>query len=108
MNDTLDLSYLKSLMANDEVLVVKFLNIFKSQCPRQLQELKLHFQNQDWPGLSTVAHSLKTQFTYLNVNFLATQAGDIESLVDEGRTEDLAEHIQSFETACQRLLDTVN
>jgi HPt (histidine-containing phosphotransfer) domain-containing protein len=107
MSDTLDLSYLKSLMANDETLVLKFLNIFKGQCPRQLEELKRHLKNQDWPGLSTVAHSMKTQFTYLNVDYLAIQASDIESMVDEGRTENLTQHIQSFETACKRLLDTV-
>jgi HPt (histidine-containing phosphotransfer) domain-containing protein len=108
MNDTLDLSYLKSLMANDEKLVKKFVTIFKSQCPLQLQELRVHLESQDWASLSTVAHSMKTQFTYLKVDFLATQAGDIESLVDERCTENLTERIQAFETACQRLLDRVD
>jgi HPt (histidine-containing phosphotransfer) domain-containing protein len=107
MNDAFDLSYLKTLMANDDTLVTKFVNIFKSQCPRQLQELKLHLQNQDWPGLSTVAHSMKTQFTYLNATALATQAGDIEMLADEEAVETLPDRIQSFEVACNRLLDAV-
>jgi HPt (histidine-containing phosphotransfer) domain-containing protein len=107
MNEALDLSYLKTLMANDETLVAKFLNIFKSQCPRQLQELKLHLQNQDWPSLSTVAHSMKTQFTYLNATVLATQASNIETLADEGKVESLPECIHDFEIACNRLLDTV-
>jgi HPt (histidine-containing phosphotransfer) domain-containing protein len=107
MDDTIDLSYLKTLMANDDTLVTKFLNIFKRQCPQQLQELKLHLLNQDWESLSTVAHSMKTQFTYLNANTLATQAIDIEVLADEGRVDHLPERIQSFETACTRLLATL-
>lgn len=106
MSDSVDLSFLRTLMGNDEALVSRFIRIFTSQCPQQLQELRQHLQNQDWPSLSTVAHSMKTQFTYLNAEALAAQAIEIETRADEGRTDDLTPLIDSFEGACIMLLAT--
>jgi HPt (histidine-containing phosphotransfer) domain-containing protein len=104
MSPTLDLSYLREMMGNDEKVVHKFLAIFKDQCPKQLQELKLHYANQDWPALSNVAHSLKTQFKYLSVEALAEQVFEIETRAEEGRTDELGVLIQVFEKDLNELL----
>lgn len=109
MSSTLDLTFIRQMMGNDERVVYKFLTIFKDQCPVQLQQLKQHYQNQDWEALSTVAHSLKTQFKYLSSERLAEQVFEIESLADanpgtdEGHQQ-LRGLIQSFETDLTELL----
>ncbi|RAW00413.1 Hpt domain-containing protein [Pseudochryseolinea flava] len=107
MQQSLDLTYLKTLMSEDENLVNRFLTIFKTQCPQQLEELRTHLLNEDWASLSTVAHSMKTQFTYLSVESLAAQAIEIETLADEGNTDIISDKIASFEKGCRSLLASV-
>jgi HPt (histidine-containing phosphotransfer) domain-containing protein len=109
MSSTLDLTFIRQMMGNDEKVVHKFLTIFKDQCPVQLQQLKKHYENQDWEALSNVAHSLKTQFKYLSSERLAEQIFEIESLAeadprtDEGHQQ-LGGLIQSFEAELTELL----
>lgn len=97
MKSTVDLSFIRGLMGNDERIVEKFINIFKNQIPRQLQELKLHYVNQDGASLSIVAHSIKSQLNYIGVPALVDQIITIETMVDEGNTEALGQRIDAFE-----------
>jgi HPt (histidine-containing phosphotransfer) domain-containing protein len=96
------------MMGNDETLVNKFLNIFKNQCPQQLQELLLHYKNEDWSSLSTAAHSMKTQFQYLSIQSLSAQISEIETLTDEGKTDKLSDLIPSFEKDLTEFLKKLN
>lgn len=112
MSSTLDLTFIREMMGHDEKVVTKFLTIFKDQCPVQLQELKQHYQSEDWQALSNVAHSLKTQFRYLSIEPLAEQVCTIESLADEvpctgDLRRQLGELIQSFDTALTQLLKDI-
>jgi HPt (histidine-containing phosphotransfer) domain-containing protein len=97
MKPTVDLTFIRGLMGNDERVVEKFISIFKSQIPRQLQELKLHYVSQDSASLSIVAHSIKSQLNYIGTTALADQISTIETMVDEGNTDDLGQRIHSFD-----------
>lgn len=110
MSSTLDLTFIRQMMGNDEKVVQRFLTIFKDQCPRQLQELKEHYAAQHWPELSTVAHSLKTQFKYLSIETLAAQVYEIETRAEEPPTtatqiDELGSLIRLFETELHDLLN---
>jgi HPt (histidine-containing phosphotransfer) domain-containing protein len=109
MSATLDLTFIRQMMGNDDNVVQKFLNIFKDQCPRQLQELKDHYTAQNWVELSNVAHSLKTQFKYLSVETLAAQVYEIETRADQpprtpAQRDELGSIIQLFDTELNDLL----
>ena len=85
----IDLSFLTDAMDGNVQLAQKFLGIFKSQAPKQMEELKSQVDCQDWEAVSTTAHSLKTQFSYLNLTYLATEMEAIEQLADSQQTATL-------------------
>lgn len=105
MRQALDLTFITQLMGNDEEMVGKFLAIFKSQCPKQLTELKLHYSQNDLPSVSNVAHSLKTQFNYLSLNALSDDALAIETLAENGMPDQLGQLIAAFERDLDELLE---
>jgi HPt (histidine-containing phosphotransfer) domain-containing protein len=112
VNPVLDLTFIRQMMGNDEKVVYKFLSIFKEQCPRQMQELKMHYAARSWQDLSNVAHSLKTQFKYLSIESLGAKAYEIETSAEEepattDHIEKLGELIQSFEQELTGLLKDI-
>jgi HPt (histidine-containing phosphotransfer) domain-containing protein len=92
----MDLSLLHNLMGGDQQLVDRFVNILKTQVPAQVAALPELCQAQDWEGLSTVLHSLKTQFNYVGMNALAEQMRSLEEQVDSGQTDGILLQIRSF------------
>ncbi|WP_439555329.1 Hpt domain-containing protein [Dyadobacter sp.] len=74
----MDLSLLKSLMSGDEKLVSRFVSVFKTQVPAQVQQLPELCESQEWEELSTSLHSLKTQFSYVGMNEFAEQMREME------------------------------
>jgi len=107
MSTTLDRTFIKELMGDDDTLVDRFINIFKHQCPQQLQELIQHHENRDWLSLSNVAHSMKTQFKYLSLDTLAAQIVEIEIMADEGDTAGLGLLIQAFEKEFDQFMQSL-
>lgn len=105
MRQALDLTFINQLMGHDEKMVDKFLAIFKSQCPQQMRELKLHYSNNDMPSVSNVAHSLKTQFSYLSLKSLSDDALAIETLAENGMPDQLGQLIAAFERDLNELLE---
>ncbi|GJM32509.1 MAG: hypothetical protein DHS20C18_15100 [Saprospiraceae bacterium] len=79
----LDRSKLNSLMGGDEKMVQKFLEIFKTQTPNQLAELKYSITNESWEQASIIAHAIKSQCKYLGLEQSAEWASKIEQLAEE-------------------------
>lgn len=92
----MDLSLLRNLMGGDQQLVDRFVAIFNTQVPIQVATLPELCEAQDWEGLSTALHSLKTQFNYVGMNTLADQMRDMEEQVDSGQTDDMSLQISHF------------
>jgi HPt (histidine-containing phosphotransfer) domain-containing protein len=92
----MDLSLLHDLMGGNEQLVDRFVTIFKTQVPSQIAALPELCEAQDWEGLSTALHSLKTQFNYVGLNALAEQMRDLEEQVDKGQTDGILLRIRNF------------
>lgn len=92
----MDLSLLRNLMGGDQQMVDRFVTIFKTQVPGQVAALPGLCQAQDWEGLSTALHSLKTQFSYVGMRAWAEQMRRLEEQVDAGQTNDINLHISNF------------
>lgn len=92
----MDLTLLHNLMGGDQQLVDRFVNIFKTQVPGQVAALPALCEAQDWEGLSTALHSLKTQFNYVGMNALGEQMRRLEEQVDAGQTDGIGLHISNF------------
>ena len=101
----MDLSLLQNLMGGDQQMVDRFVTIFKTQVPGQVAALPGLCQAQDWEGLSTALHSLKTQFSYVGMHAWAAQMRRLEEQVDEGQTDGIhlpvGNFIQEFQQSWQ-------
>ncbi|WP_254412178.1 Hpt domain-containing protein [Dyadobacter diqingensis] len=102
----MDLLFLKNLMNGDELLVDRFVEIFRKQSRGQVAALKPLLIRQQWEELSNAAHSLKTQFNYLGLETFATQVKNIEENVDNGDYHNLDKMIDIFEDDFRKFYDT--
>lgn len=73
----IDVHSLLSLL-DDEVLVRKYLVRFTEDMPRLLRLMRLAFDSQEWNEISIHAHSYKCQMQYVNENFAANIAIELE------------------------------
>lgn len=74
----IDREGLKKLLVNDEKKVEKYLAIFKSQIPTQLESLKDYLSSADYELVSNTAHNIKSQCKFLGLHKIADQAFEVE------------------------------
>ena len=101
----IDLSQLKQLMG-DDTRVAKFLAIFASEIPRQLQVMKQAVNSGDMEEVSNTAHAIKSQVKYLNAHDVADLALRIETATEAGnRPPTLETLVSMLERELLALLD---
>jgi len=64
-NQLVDLGPLRNLLGNNEEGIVKILNIFISQIPPSIVEIKSLLEKQDWDALRKKVHSIKSYYGYV-------------------------------------------
>jgi HPt (histidine-containing phosphotransfer) domain-containing protein len=67
MNETVDLTFLKSFAGNSPEKMAKYINMFLNSAPAAMNTIQTCLQNQDWAGLKSSAHSLKPQISYMGI-----------------------------------------
>jgi HPt (histidine-containing phosphotransfer) domain-containing protein len=77
----IDISLLNTLF-DDEILVRKYLTVFKNDAPQIIAGLKENIKNLDWENASITAHSLKSQLQYLKESEASDLAYQIEKICD--------------------------
>lgn len=70
-------------------MVQRFLDIFKSQTPQQLELLNESISDRNWDMASNTAHAIKSQCKYLGLDEIAEYAFKIEQLTEEKKQLDL-------------------
>lgn len=80
----IDLTYLNSLMGGDEALTRRFLELFRTEMPGQLQSLEHQFQQGNLADANRIAHAIKGQLQTLGLTELAGMARQIEEDTEEG------------------------
>ncbi|MBK8557820.1 MAG: Hpt domain-containing protein [Lewinellaceae bacterium] len=98
---------LKKLLGNDDALARRFLEIFRTELPHQLENLSQHAMASDWDEVSNCAHTIKGHLGYLSETALIDMAAAIELQAEQGGGEDLLELIKAFSAGCQQLLDKI-
>lgn len=76
--DTPNLARLRELMGGDAEMAGRFVDLFREEAPRQLDELQNQLEQEEWIALSNTAHALKSQCRYLGLSELAALAEVIE------------------------------
>ena len=70
-------------------MVQRFLDIFKTQTPQQLDILTASVSDKNWDLASNTAHAIKSQCKYLGLDEIADYAFKIEQLTEEQKQLDL-------------------
>ena len=74
----MDIERLRNLLGNDENMVERFLDIFQNQVPQELANLENAIADENWNAVSNIAHGIKSQVNYLDLNQIADLAYEIE------------------------------
>ena len=64
-SELVDLGPLRNLLGNNEEGIVKILNIFISQIPPSIVEIKSLLEKQEWDALRKKVHSIKSYYGYV-------------------------------------------
>ena len=80
----MDLEKLKQLLGNDDQMVARFLDIFRTETPRILEEVRTSLEAGDMDNASNLAHGLKSQLKYLGLDALSETAYELEKLGENG------------------------
>lgn len=75
-------AYLLSLFDQNEALVERFLNIFKTQTPIQLDALQEAIERGNLESAAIMAHSIKSQCRYMGLDAAAQLCQSIEQAKD--------------------------
>jgi len=79
----LDLTKLESLLGGNEKMVNRFIDIFRTQTPQQLNSLTDAISKSNWSEASITAHAIKSQCKYLGLDDIAELASRIEQLTEK-------------------------
>jgi HPt (histidine-containing phosphotransfer) domain-containing protein len=78
-----DLRYLNSLMGYDATRTQKFIEIYKSEIPKQMDLLLAHIDNENYNDVGTIAHGIKSQSAYLMAEDVVKIARHLESEAEQ-------------------------
>ncbi len=98
-----DLIYLESLMGS-KAAAQKFIRIIIRDAPQLVADIQKHCEQNQYESLSISAHSLKTQFNYIQSKALAHIALTLET-PDTLRNEELNQLISQLSDSVTTLVD---
>lgn len=83
MGQELDLSYLYEITGSDSEIIIEMLELFMSETPKQIANIKEGIEAGDWFKIKAEAHKLKTNFIYVGLVELNELTIEIEKLAKE-------------------------
>jgi HPt (histidine-containing phosphotransfer) domain-containing protein len=75
-----NLEILRQYLNHDEKMVTRFLHLFCTAIPNDLEKLKSYIASGDFSMSSITAHGIKTQCAYLGLEHPRNIAGNIEEI----------------------------
>ena len=86
MENNLDLTFLRQLMGGDEAMARRFLELFKTEMPKQLAALEGQLDAGDFAQANVTAHAVKGQLLTMGLQELADLALEIENKTEQEKT----------------------
>lgn len=97
-----DLSYVRAMAGDSMDLVNEMINIFISQVPGFISDMKSCHQDKNWTQLGLIAHKAKSSAAVMGMEKQASSLKDLELKSKDGiDAEQYSEYIRSFENDCQ-------
>ncbi|HQW23930.1 MAG TPA: Hpt domain-containing protein [Bacteroidia bacterium] len=106
MERTTDMTFLKSFTGGNPDKMKKYISMFLSYCPGQIQTMKDQLEAQNYDGLRGTAHALKPQITYMGIKGGEDLIKGIENLAGtKSNVEKLPEMLGNFQTICTSAME---
>ncbi|MBS3914195.1 MAG: Hpt domain-containing protein [Bacteroidetes bacterium] len=83
------LEILRNYLNHDEKMVQKFLQLFCSAIPQDLNKLKQYMHESDFKLASVTAHSIKSQCAYLGLDLARLMAEKLENISQIGHEQNI-------------------
>ncbi|HEY0246565.1 MAG TPA: Hpt domain-containing protein [Mucilaginibacter sp.] len=78
-----DLTDIKLLTNNDDMLFVKLLNILIEMFSSETKNIRSLAKDNDWKAIAEIVHKLKTSLIHIQVNSLKQVVRDLEDYEDQ-------------------------
>ena len=82
-----DLGPLRNLLGDNEEGIVEILNIFISQIPPSIVEIKSLLEKQDWDALRKKVHSIKSYYGYVGNDKLNHMLDEWDAALTRNQTD---------------------
>lgn len=105
-----DLSYFIQISGNKPSFLLRVMNIFIHETPKDLQELAMNYQKMNYQKVKEISHKLKGLFRSYNLEELFASTLALESFAKENRfSEDsdilLSTILSTYETARVEMIE---
>src|SRR5690242_3759492 len=105
MERTTDMTFLKSFTGGNPDKMKKYISMFLSYCPGQLQTMQDQLASQNYDGLRGTAHALKPQITYMGIKGGEDLIKRIErQAADKVEVEKLPVMLEEFTALCNQAM----
>ena len=105
----IDLTYVKGMAGGSMDLVREMINIFISQIPEFLEEMRSCHDKKDWYHLGLIAHKAKSSVAVMGMEQQAMDLKEMEALAKEAKdTDRYAAMIDKFEKNCYQAIEELN
>lgn len=99
-----DLSYLRNLTGGENEKMAKYIRMFLTGTPTNIQQMELYMLSKDWSALRQTAHALKPQLGYFGAKGSEELLREIERIAGEqADLERLPAHIENFRQQFNRI-----
>ncbi len=100
-----DLSYVKGMASGNMDLIKEMIDIFISQVPEFLEDMKTYHDKKDWYNLGLVAHKAKSSVAVMGMERQAAALKNLEMLAKEEKDVDkYIDIINIFKEDCQKAI----
>jgi len=82
-SSVIDTAYLRSLSKGDKTFEKNMISTFSEQIPKDLKELKIAIDQQDYAGIRSRAHNMKSTVSFLGLQQLTSLLEQIEETAED-------------------------
>ncbi|MGB0430005.1 MAG: Hpt domain-containing protein [Bacteroidia bacterium] len=98
----LDLTYLNEISGGDEDFIKEMIETFLEETPKDLDQIKIHFDSKDWAEMGKTAHKMKSSIKMFGFESLKNKALFLEQNGKKG------EKIDEFPNVINTFISGVN
>lgn len=77
-NDYYDLTVLSRMTGGDKAFLKHMVQLFLTEAPKQVEEMRVAIENQDWTELGKTAHKIKSTIKSMGIHSMVDDALSLE------------------------------